>query len=302
MNRVCESVVEEERTSDNDGLGVRTPHASVAQPRQNLSKKVYAEGRLRTETYHWKLTYFTNYANTCYTFTMSDPSRPAPPAPTIDLLLNLIDTRPQSILTSLSQHPQLASASDAHGYSLVHASVSYNQLNVLRTLINEYKADVNILDEDSETPLFAAEQADVARVLVEELGADWRAKNAENKTAEERIAEEEGENEVVLYLRSLRLGGPESANGGSSRATIETADVHPPPPLPNGVKVEVGTMAEAEMGDAPDPEIRRRIEELAAREDFQSEEGQRQLRELVTEVVTGMGAEDVGRNVRRRVD
>jgi hypothetical protein len=61
-------------------------------------------------------------------------------------------------------------------------------------------------------------------------------------------------------------------------------------------------MAEEDIGDAPDPEFRRRIEELAARDDFQTEEGQRQLRELVTEVVSGMTSEQTDRSVRRRVD
>jgi hypothetical protein len=220
------------------------------------------------------------------------------PTPTIDLLLNLIDTRPQAILTSLAQHPQLAAARDAHGYSLVHAAASYGQLGVLRDLVQKYSADVNILDEDGETPLFATEKVDVAKCLVEELGADTTLRNEEGKTAEEKIAEEEGEaHEVFQYLKSLRTGA-EPVSAGA----VETADVHPPPPLPDGVNVEMGTMAEDEAGDAPDPEIRRRIEELAARPDYESEEVQSQLRELVTEVLSGLGGEDGRSNVRRRVD
>jgi hypothetical protein len=223
------------------------------------------------------------------------------PTPTIDLLLNLIDTRPQAILTSLAQHPQLASARDAHGYSLVHAAASYNQLDVLRELVQKYSADVNILDEDGETPLFACEKTEVAKCLVEELGADTSIRNEEGKTAEEKIAEEEGEaHEVFQYLRSLRTGGQPASAG-----EIETADVHPPPPLPdglNGVNIEMGTMTEEAAGDAPDPEIRRRIEELAARPDYESEEVQAELRALVQDVVMGMGGEQDGRSVRRRVD
>jgi hypothetical protein len=220
------------------------------------------------------------------------------PTPTIDLLLNLIDTRPQAILSSLAQHPQLAAARDAHGYSLVHAAASYGQLGVLRDLVQKYSADVNILDEDGETPLFAAEKVDVAKCLVEELGADTTLRNEEGKIAEEKIAEEEGEaHEVFQYLKSLRTG-----DAPASAGAVETADVHPPPPLPDGVNVEMGTMAEDEAGDAPDPEIRRRIEELAARPDYESEEVQSQLRELVTEVLSGMGGEDGRSNVRRRVD
>ncbi|KAH7388776.1 hypothetical protein BKA66DRAFT_440445 [Pyrenochaeta sp. MPI-SDFR-AT-0127] len=220
------------------------------------------------------------------------------PPPTIDLLLNLIDTRPQAILSSLALHPQLASARDAHGYSLVHASASYNQLSVLRELVHKYNVNVNILDEDGETALFATENADVARCLVQELGADVSIRNSEGKTAEDKIGEEEGEaHEVHQYLKSLRTGSEPTSAGA-----VETDGVHPPPPLPEGVKINMGTMEEDAAGDAPDPEIRRRIEELAAREDYDSEEVQRQLRELVQDVVSGIGADDGGRSVRRRVD
>lgn len=233
--------------------------------------------------------------------------RSPPPPPTIDVLLNLIDTRPTSILSSLEQHPHLASASDSHGYSLVHASVSYAQLPLLGQLIRKYHVDVNILDEDGETALFAAEEVPVATYLVEELGADIGIRNNEGQTAEEKIAEEEGEtNAVCLYLKGLRerrgAGNENSTVGGDGAAVQEAESVRPPPPLPNGVKINVGTMEEGDVGEAPDPEVRRRIEELAARDDFQTEEGQRQLRELVTEIVTGMGADEAGRSVRRRVD
>jgi ankyrin repeat protein len=220
------------------------------------------------------------------------------PTPTIDVLLNLIDTRPQAILSSLEQHPQLAQARDAHGYSLVHAAASYAQLGVLRELVQKHGANVNIVDEDGETALFAAEKADVARCLVEELGADTSIQNEDGKTAEEKIGEEEGEaHEVVQYLKSLRTGdAPGSAPGE------ETAGVHPLQPLPNGLNIEMGTMSEEAAGDAPDPELRRRIEELAARPDYESDEVQAQLRELVQDVISGMGGEQDGRSVRRRVD
>lgn len=224
----------------------------------------------------------------------------APPAPTIDLLLNLIDTRPNAILTSLTQHPHLATASDAHGYSLLHAAVSYNQPAVLRDLLQTYHANVNALDEDGETPLFAAENAQLARSLVEEYGADWGLRNAEGKTAEERIAEEEGaDHEVVVYLRGLRMGASGS-NGASGEAVMNGEGEAPP--LPGNARVNVESVAEEDIGDAPDPEFRRRIEELAARDDFQTEEGQRRLRELVAEVVSGMSAEEAERAVRRRVE
>lgn len=217
------------------------------------------------------------------------------PTPNIDVLLNLIDTRPQSILQTLEQHPQLATTRDAHGYSLVHAAASYNQLNVLRDLVQKYSADVNILDEDGETALFATENTEVAKCLVEELGADVNVRNSEGKTAEEKICEEEGEgHEVYQYLRSQRTGG--------EPGIAEVVETNGMPPLPNGVQVNMGTMTEDAAGDAPDPELRRRIDELAAREDFQTPEVQEQLRQLIQEVITGMGADEGDRSVRQRVE
>jgi hypothetical protein len=64
--------------------------------------------------------------------------------------------------------------------------------------------------------------------------------------------------------------------------------------------VNIGSMAPGEAGEVVDPEFRRRIEELASREDFQSEDGQRQLRELVTAALRGQV--DPERNVRQRTD
>ena len=217
------------------------------------------------------------------------------PVPTIDLLLNLIDTRPQAILSALAKHPQLAAARDAHGYSLAHAAASYNQLAVLRELVQKYNVNVDMVDEDGETPLFAAEKAEVATCLVEELGADASIRNHDGKTAEEKIQDEGDAPQVYDYLKSRRTG-QEPAGAGA----LESEHVHPPPPLPDGVTINMSTMGEDAAGGAPDPEIRRRIEELAARDDYHSDEVQKQLRDLVQDVIAGISAEDGGHSAKRR--
>lgn len=215
----------------------------------------------------------------------------------IDILLNLVPDSPETVLSHLANSPNLASARDAHGYSLLHAASSYNQIPLLRALIETYNVSPNIVDEDNETPLFAAETVDIAKTL-SELGADVAWTNAEGMTAVEKI---EGEGEFPSVAEFLR----QHTTPGSSRpsAAISSMEDSTLPPLPNGVKINIGTMEEPEDEGAPDPEFRRRIEELAARDDFQGEEGQRQLRELVTEAVTGIRAgegEEDGRDARRR--
>jgi hypothetical protein len=209
------------------------------------------------------------------------------------------DNSPQ-LLPLLRENTSLASAQDEHGYSLMHAAASYNHLDLLRALVNELHVNVDLKDEDGETALFVAETMDCAKVLVEELHADISIRGDEGKTAREKI-EEEGEfPEVAVYLRIKELEGSNPQVNGVN-GTPELNGIHPPPPLPDGISVNLGTMdPEEDAGEVVDPEFRRRIEELAQREDFQGEEGQRQLRELITEAIRGeMGQQ---RDVRRRTD
>lgn len=74
------------------------------------------------------------------------------------------------------------------------------------------------------------------------------------------------------------------------------------PPLPPNVTVNMGTATEAEVPEEVDPVFRAKIEELAARENFRDEEGQRRLKELVTEAVRGVERGADGKDVRRRLD
>ncbi len=241
----------------------------------------------------------------------------------IDTLLRLVPDSPQTVLTHLTSHPQLASTSDSNGYSLLHAASSYNQLPLLRTLVNTYHVSPNIPDGEGDTPLFFAETLEAAKCLVEELNADFTIKNAEGITAETNaLASDEGAGEWALvagYLKGLRTG--ENAQGTTAQVLVNgnlgqasaaqqssgdnggANDIHPPPPLPRNVRINMGTMHDESQaeGDAPDPEFRRRIEELAARDDFQTELGQRELKNLVTEAVGGLAADNGERNVRRRL-
>ncbi|KAI9840063.1 MAG: hypothetical protein M1819_000256 [Sarea resinae] len=210
-----------------------------------------------------------------------------------------------NLLPLLHAQPALASTQDAHGYSLVHAAASYNHISLLRELINDFKVDVNIKDEDGETALFVAENVDIAKCLLEELGAATDIRNSEGMTAEEKI---EGEGDFPLVAAFLRqhIGGALSSTNGvaslaSGTAPSETEDLRTAPPLP--ANVTVTRMEETVQGgedEVVDPEFRRRIEELAARDDFQGEEGQRELRELITEAVRGVGSEQNERDSKRR--
>ena len=209
-----------------------------------------------------------------------------------------------TLLPLLRSTPSLASSQDPHGYSLLHAAASYNHLSLLRTLVTEFHVDVNIKDEDGETPLFVVETVEAAQCLVEELKADASVRNAEGVTAEEKILGEGDFVTVADYLRETRV----RAGGAGAVETLDAVrsnGVQPAPSLPPNVTVNVGTMDEGAQGAGDgevDPEFRRRIEELAARDDFQGEEGQRQLRELIGDAVRSVGSEGQERDVRRRIE
>ena len=208
------------------------------------------------------------------------------------------DNSPQ-LLSILHSNPSLASAQDHHGYSLIHAAASYNHLDLLRTLVNEYHVEPNVRDEDGETALFVVESVESAQCLLEELGADLMVKNDEGMTAEEKIRAEGDYPTIADFLRESRIVGAPAVED-----TQPTEEGSHPPPLPPNVKVHLGTMEDSEAigeGTEPDPEFRQRIEELAARDDFKGEEGQKQLRNLITDAIRGAGREDQ-RQVRPRLE
>jgi ankyrin repeat protein len=204
---------------------------------------------------------------------------------------------PSQLLALLRENPAIASSQDEHGYSLMHAAASYNHLDLLRALVNELHVNVDLKDEDGETAIFVAETTECAKVLVEELHANITVRGIEGQTPREKIAEEGDFPEVAVYLRMKELeAGLTEVNGVREPTTNGTH----PPPLPEGVQVNLGAMAPEEAGEVADPEFRRRIEELASREDFQGEEGQRELRVLIEEALRGEVGQD--RNVRSRTE
>ncbi|KLJ09152.1 hypothetical protein EMPG_15424 [Blastomyces silverae] len=197
-----------------------------------------------------------------------------------------------SLLPLLRSNPALASSQDDSGYSLLHAAASYGHVDLLRALVQELQVNVNLVDEDGETCLFVTESVEIARCLIEELGVDREHKNHLGLKAEESIASDGEYPQLIEYLQ------------GSQAADGQDQLLHSSTTIPPNVTVNVGSMPDpAASGDeVVDPEFKRRIEELAARENFHTEEGQRELRQLVTDAIRGVNAETQGRDVRRRTD
>jgi uncharacterized protein len=213
----------------------------------------------------------------------------AQPAPPPNPFLLAADN-PTLLLTHLATYPALARSQDATGYSLLHAAASYNHIPLLRALIQTYHVPPNTLDNDGETALFVAETVNVAKCLIEELGADWRIKNKEGQTAREKI-EEEGEwVGVGAYLRDVEAKAQSNPQQQQQEQLTPKFDV----------KYETIEESPAE----PDPVFKARIESLASRPDFEGEAAQRELRDLVAEAVRGHvvspGGEEESREGARR--
>ncbi|KAI2780545.1 ankyrin repeat-containing protein [Daldinia loculata] len=201
-----------------------------------------------------------------------------------------------ALLPLLRENPSLASEQDSHGYSLVHAAASYNHLDLLRTLIREFNVDVNLRDEDDETALFVVETVEAARALVEELGADITIKGSEGYTAFQKIVEEGDFPEVAEYLKTK-----EEASHAQALLNGTNGDTNAAPPVPEGLRISVSTVTPAEETELEvDPEFRRRIEQLAERDDFHSDAGQAELRQLIQDAIAERNPAD--RNVRPRQD
>ncbi|KAG8533246.1 uncharacterized protein KY384_002029 [Bacidia gigantensis] len=205
-----------------------------------------------------------------------------------------------ALLPLLQSNPGLAAAQDEHGYSLLHAAASYSHLHLAKYLRSNFKISPDIKDEDGETALFVVETVETAQCMLEDVGIDPSIKNTDGLTAEDKIREEGDFLVVAEYLSEVRLRGHRPA--ATSRAAEENLETDSSvPPLPPGVQVRLGQLEdEANIGEVADPELKQRIEELAARDDFQGDESQRQLRELVTDALKGT-IEDQ-REVRRRTE
>ena len=122
----------------------------------------------------------------------------------------------QSSLTSLNLP---LSAADENGYTLLHAAASYNQLQIMELLIQN-GVDVNATDNDGDSALHYAGNAQAAQMLIQSGKCNPAQPNGEGKTAlqakqeelDEMLKDEDVEDDdddlellkaVVQYLSTL---------------------------------------------------------------------------------------------------
>ncbi|GAA5898637.1 ankyrin repeat domain-containing protein [Sporobolomyces salmoneus] len=151
-------------------------------------------------------------------------------------------------------------ALDDNHYSPLHAAASWNHPEILSYLV-EKGGDINITDDDGETPLFVVETVGMARMVVE-LGGNPSHRNEEGMTAAQQLQEEYPH--IAVYLRTI--------SGESS--TTATTD-------------ENATEGDPNL-DAPTDELMaavRTIMEASQRGELSEAETDEKLREVVEQIV-----------------
>jgi len=88
---------------------------------------------------------------------------------------------------------------DLFTYTPMHAAASYGHLDILTYLISK-GGDVNVTDEDGDTPLYTVENSETARFLIDN-GADPTWQNNEGLTPAASL--EEDFPQVAAYLNSI---------------------------------------------------------------------------------------------------
>jgi len=215
--------------------------------------------------------------------------------PSPNIWIAASDNDVPAVARFLDEDATSVNARDENGYTPIHAATSYNHISLLKSLIQTYRGDPNITDHDGDTPLFFVETVETACCLVGELNADPKHRNSAGLTAAEAIEEDGQFPLVAAYLRRCEAWPFAATADGKGPSTT--------PKPPACVEVNLSTVEDApEMAAPVDGELRRRIQQLADRSDFESEEAQRELRALVTGAVREhvVDPEIAGRNVRAR--
>ena len=96
---------------------------------------------------------------------------------------------------------------DPNGYTPIHAAASYGHINLLQYLIDN-GGDINIQDNEGDTPLHHVEDVKSAKYLIENLHADYKVKNNDGLTAQQYIEEDDDFPEVAEYLKTLAHDKP----------------------------------------------------------------------------------------------
>jgi len=138
------------------------------------------------------------------------------PLPLTNIWIAAGDGDLTTVQTHIESYGMSPNAPDAYTYTPMHAAASYGHIAVLEYLISK-GGDVNVADNDGDTPLYVVESIDAARWLVDH-GALVDHRNLEGLSPAGHLEEEFPD--IAAYLHSIT-----SANGSSSIPRSERQNV-----------------------------------------------------------------------------
>jgi len=112
----------------------------------------------------------------------------------------------------IENHGMSPNAPDSNTYTPMHAAASYGHLDLLEYLVSK-GGDVNITDNDNDTPIYTVETIEIARWLVDH-GAVIDRRNYEGLSPAECL--EEDFPEISSYLRSLSSASETTNNANDT--------------------------------------------------------------------------------------
>ncbi|KAI8639198.1 ankyrin repeat-containing domain protein [Parasitella parasitica] len=153
-----------------------------------------------------------------------------------------------------------AGAHDEFGYTAMHAAVSYNQIEMVKFLIDS-NVNVDIEDFEKDTPLYVAENVEMAQLLLDN-GADPKHTNEDGITPA-MAAYEEGWEEVAQLLASITKEVlPSKEQEIDPLAYIEQEDDEA---IATATEVEVETIAQTTQPDSNIQDQDEMSEELSSK-------------------------------------
>lgn len=176
-------------------------------------------------------------------------------------------------------------SADPNGFTPIHAAASYNNLDLLRYLLNN-GGDVNIQDSDGDTPLHHTENLGVVKVLIKEFNADYRIKNKEGLNAKEYFIQEDEFPELINFFQILEKTG--DINATELDNPIDNQIVDDGIKLPNGEEIKAFLTSTNDDNDENSPELierRKQVESIFNDSTLSEAQRDEKLRDYVMGIV-----------------